>query len=232
MRRAAHTASLRRPVARVRASTTRYLLDRVGLLGVVWSGHAPEVERLRLLCLMRVLAFGVDIQLLEHGSSETVAREHPFDRLLDGLFGTSRHELGIRGRAQTARIAGMPVVLLVGDLVPGQDNLGSVNHHDVVTAVEIGREVGLVLATKKLSDLRGEPTQHDTIRVHDPPVAHDLMRLCRVGSHIFLLAVSSRLIVRETAGYRHLRSSVKSACSNPHHTRCLLYTSPSPRDGL
>jgi hypothetical protein len=42
----------------------------------------------------------------------------------------------------------VPVELLVHDLVPRQNHLGGVDNHDVIAAVEMWREIWLVLAAQ------------------------------------------------------------------------------------
>ena len=51
-------------------------------------------------------------------------------------------------RPDAARIAGMPVIGLVGALVAGQHDLLGVDHDDVVAAVDMGRKGRLLLAAQ------------------------------------------------------------------------------------
>ena len=64
--------------------------------------------------------------------------------------------------ALTAWIASIACVDLVGLLLAGEDDFGSVDDDDVVTAVYVRSEVGFVLSAEQLGDL-GAQTTHDLV---------------------------------------------------------------------
>ena len=70
------------------------------------SARRPSVldlQRLRLLCLVRVLGSRVDLQLRELLAGEAVAGQHSLDRLADHLFGAPLEHLPQRPRLDPAR---------------------------------------------------------------------------------------------------------------------------------
>ena len=112
-----------------------------------------EVEHLGVLGAVRMLGAGVDAQVAHLLAAERAAREHPLDRLLDHPLGEAALE-DLAGGAEldAARIAGVPVVALVGALVAGQLHLLGVDDDDVVAHVHVRREGRLVLAAQDLGD--------------------------------------------------------------------------------
>src|SRR6266699_1798200 len=122
------TAFLRRPVPRRNKSANL----QVSLL--------VEGQGLRLLCLVPMLGTGVDTKTGEHIRTEGVALEHPLHRvgqregrvdLLGALQGT---------RPQATGVAAVVRVLLVAELGARHLDLGGVDHHYVVTGVQVWRE--------------------------------------------------------------------------------------------
>src|SRR5436190_20542443 len=79
---------------------------------------ALDLERLGRLCSMRVLGAGVDLQLADLGAPEAVPRQHALDGVAQHLRRPAV-ELGAQRPAlEPARIAGVPVVDLVVELLP------------------------------------------------------------------------------------------------------------------
>ena len=72
--------------------------------------------------------------------------------------------------------------LLVG-LAVGQDDLVGVDDDDVVAAVLIGGEPGLVLPTEQVRGLSREAAENDIGGVNDVPVLLDVARLRCVRAH-------------------------------------------------
>src|SRR5580693_9282509 len=90
-------ASLRQ-WARPRCYSSRFLAALLGNL--------PDLVRLRLLRLVRVVGTGVDLELAERLAAERVLRQHPLDGLLDGSLRVLGHQVRVADRAQAARVAG------------------------------------------------------------------------------------------------------------------------------
>src|SRR5262249_18850691 len=126
---------------------------------------------------------GVDLELRQLLAPEAVAREHPPDRLAEYL---GRHALELfaqRALAQPSGVAGVPVVELVVELVPGHGDLLRVHHDAEVARVDMGRELRLALAAQPVGDLRREPAQGLPLGVDDVPVALNFARFGAVGLH-------------------------------------------------
>ena len=82
-----------------------------------------------------------------------------------------------------AGIARVAVVRLLRVLFSGKLELVRVDHDDKVTRVDMGREFGLVLATKAQSDFAGKTAEHLVTGIDHEPVALNLKRLGREGLH-------------------------------------------------
>src|SRR5262245_39559587 len=130
-----------------------------------------------------MLGAGVDLQLRQLLAAEAVAREHAPDRLAEHLRRHALELLSERPLAQAAGVAGMPVVHLVLELVPGHGDLLRVHDYDEVAGVDVRRELRLAFAAQAIGDLRREPAQGLPLGVDDVPVALNLARFGAVGLH-------------------------------------------------
>src|SRR5437899_11118017 len=83
-------------------------------------------------------------------------REHPPHRLLDHALGMLRQQGCERPEALVPHVARVPEVPLLLELAAGQLDLLGVHDHDEVTAVQVRRERGLVLAAQDLRNARLE----------------------------------------------------------------------------
>jgi hypothetical protein len=110
-------------------------------------------------------------------------REHPLDGLLDRLLGVPLEQLGVRRRAQAARVARVAVGHLGLALVAGQRDLVGVDHDHEVARVDVRGVHRLVLATQERGSLGGEPAEHDVGRVDDVPLTLDVAGLGAVRAH-------------------------------------------------
>src|SRR5919204_4515233 len=77
-----------------------------------------HLERLRRLCLVRMLGPRVDLQLHELAASQPVLREHAADGDPQDLLRAPLELLAQGAAADSAGVAGMPVVALLVELVP------------------------------------------------------------------------------------------------------------------
>src|SRR6478736_1244312 len=136
-----------------------------------------DLEGDGLLGRVRVLGTAVDLELGELLAGQRVLREHAADGLLDGLLGALGEQLGVGGRPQTTREAGVAVGLLLLELGAGEGDLVGVDDDDEVTGVDVRRELRLVLAPEQDSGLARETAEHDVGRVDDVPRASDLAGL-------------------------------------------------------
>src|SRR6185295_1319908 len=112
-----------------------------------------DLHRRRLLRLVWVLGSGVDLQLLQLPAREAVSGEHPLDRHADDLLRSALEHLAERPRAQSAWIAAVAVIDLVVEFVPGDLDLGRIDHDHEVPGVAVRRVFRLALAAERVGDL-------------------------------------------------------------------------------
>src|ERR1700758_4502782 len=151
-----------------------------------------DLEWLRLLSAVRVLATGKHMKLLEHAPAEGILRQHALDGELDHPLRMLGQELLERDRLDAANVAGVVVVDLVAELAPGDADLLRVHDHDVIAHIDVGAVVSLVLALEAMGDLRGETPQRLVAGVDDEPVAADARGLGKYGLHRSLVATCQR----------------------------------------
>src|SRR5207237_7810556 len=101
----------------------------------------------------------------------------------DDLGGAPVELLAQRAALEPAGIAGMPVVLLLVELVAGDLDLLGVHDDDEVAGVHVRRVLRLPLPAQCVGDLGREAAQGLPLGVHDVPVARDLSGLGVVGLH-------------------------------------------------
>src|ERR1700730_15468581 len=108
-----------------------------------------DIEKLRLLRLVRVLGSGKDPEVLHDPTPERPARHHALDRLLDDAFGMLAVENGaLAAPLDAAGITGIQIEDAVGALVAGQLDLLGVDDDDVVAAIHMRGERWLMLAAQ------------------------------------------------------------------------------------
>src|SRR5205814_6618063 len=104
-----------------------------------------DLQSPRLLRVVWVAGDPVDLELLRHGASEAVLREHSLDRPLDHALGMGpEHRLGAH-LFEAADVAGVPAILLVLELPSRELDLFSVDHDHVIADVKVRTEARLVL---------------------------------------------------------------------------------------
>src|ERR671918_489103 len=167
--------SFRRPVASTFVS--------VSAMVSALPGDLAEPQLRRALGLVRVIGAGVHRQLAEHLTAQPSLRQHAADRLLDQPLGMALGQPLVGDLLQPARVLGVAVVHLLALLLPGEPNLGRVDHYDVVAHVDVWSPDGLVLAAEDPSDLRGQPPQDGPFGVDHVPAPLDVLRLRHVRLH-------------------------------------------------
>ena len=89
-----------------------------------------------------------------HGlGADGVRGDHALDSVGHSLVAVLSHQGLVLGLLQAADPAGMSAMELLLQLLAGQDSLIAVDDDDVVTAVNVGGESGLVLAAQDDSSL-------------------------------------------------------------------------------
>ena len=77
----------------------------------------------------------------------------------------------------------VPPIDLVRQLAPGEMDLLGVDHHDVISHVEMRREGRLVLPPQDVSHLTGQSAQHLALGVDQEPFPLYRVFLCHHGRH-------------------------------------------------
>ena len=120
---------------------------------------------------MIVLAARIDAELLEHISAEGILGEHSLDRLVHGELGLLVHEFLVLHFFKAADVAGVIAVILLFELLAGEDHLVAVDDDDMVAAVDVGGVFGLVLPFENSRHLRSKTSEHHIGGVDDVPLA-------------------------------------------------------------
>src|SRR5207237_8556880 len=95
-------------------------LAHCALLSSTWGilRGLDDIERLRLLRLVRMVRSGVDLELAGQLTAQLALRQHAAHRLFDQLGGTALAHLAGGRRLQATRIAGVAVIHLLLLLAP------------------------------------------------------------------------------------------------------------------
>ena len=122
---------------------------------------------------MLVLCAIIDVEVSQDSSTETVLGEHTLDDLAEeAVRALSLQEAGAKLTLSTGVARELKIDAVV-PLLTSEDYLVGVDYDHVVPAVYVGREVGLVLTAKELSDLGAYTAQALSCCVHDDPLLGD-----------------------------------------------------------
>src|SRR5260370_42549327 len=116
----------------------------------------------------------VDLKLAGHGPAEAPLREHALDGPLDHALGMALEHALRAHLAQTADVAGMPPVDLVGELPARQVDLLGVDHHYMIPDVEVRGESRLVVSPQDVGHPARQPSGDLAAGVDDAPLPLDL----------------------------------------------------------
>src|SRR5436190_5785824 len=104
-----------------------------------------ELQRFGRLRRMRMLWASVDLELGDLSAREPVLREHPPNGLADHFLGAAPELFPERSASEPAWVAGMAVVPLLVELVPGDLHLLGIHDDDEVAGVDVRRVLRLAL---------------------------------------------------------------------------------------
>ena len=133
-----------------------------------------ELEGLRLLGDVRMLAALVDLELCGHLAAHLVLGEHSLDGLLDDGLGTAGKELDEGLFAETTGEAGVAAIELGVSLEAGEDDLLGIDDDDVVAHINVRSVEGVELAGENRSCCGGEASESFAGGVDDKPLALDV----------------------------------------------------------
>lgn len=126
----------------------------------------------------------VDMQVTQLLCTELGLREHTLDHLdeqrvitgLDRLLERLGHKVCRSERTLTARITRITEIFVLVHLVAVHNDFVGIDDDYIRATIDIGREVCLIFATKKLRNLRAQTTEDLTFGVNDHPLLVDLLR--------------------------------------------------------
>ena len=136
-----------------------------------------------------LLAF-VDLAAQQRPAADAVLGQHALDSQLHSQAGLLGHQGLVLGLLQTADVTGVGAIILVDQLVTGQHSLTSVDDDDVVTSVNMGGVLNLVLALQQGSGSGSHAAQGLTGGVQDVPFAFNGLVLGHESGLILFLHYS------------------------------------------
>ena len=125
---------------------------RFGFVHLLLPPHS-NLNSFGLLSSMSMVSSLVAVQAGHSLGADGVRGDHALDSVGHGLVAVLSHQGLVLGLLQAADPAGMSAMELLLQLLAGQDSLIAVDDDDVVTAVNVGGESGLVLAAQDDSSL-------------------------------------------------------------------------------
>ena len=142
---------------------------------------------------MRVFATGINTQICHLLAAECTTRQHALDGGSHDPIGKfSLKYLASGTLLNAARMAGMPIINLVGPLLAGQLDFIGVDDDNIVAHIHMRGKSRLVLAAQAHCDDRRQTAQNDAFGINQEPLFVDISRFCCVGFHyLTILAVSA-----------------------------------------
>ena len=150
----------------------------------VSSSSQLQLELNGLLGLLIVLGASVNKELLGHLVAEGALGQHSANRLAERELALVGHQLAIGDLLESACVAGVIVVDLLIQLLAGKDELVGVDDDDVVAAVAVGGEGGLMLSAKHGRHLRSQTAENHTLSVDHVPLTLDVLGIRHISTHV------------------------------------------------
>src|ERR1700722_6496259 len=130
---------------------------------------------------------GIDLEMAHDPPSQRAAREHPLHRLEDDtLRMPAVEDRAFAAAFDAAGIARVPIEDTVAALVAGELHFLGIDDDHVVAAIHVWGIGGLVLAAKTQGYDRGDPAEHQAVRVDQQPLLVDLVGFEGKGRHRIL----------------------------------------------
>ena len=116
-------------------------------------------------------------------AADRILREHTLHCQLNCQLRTLSHEGLVLGFLQAANPARMSLVVLLSQLVAGQDCLGSVDNDNEIAGINVRGELYLMLAAKESCYSSCGTTQRLVCCVDDIPLAVNVLSLSHISGH-------------------------------------------------
>ena len=123
----------------------------------------------------------VELQAGELSAADAVLGQHALDSQLHGELGTLRHQRAVLDVLEVADPAGVMIVVLVVELLAGENGLVNIHDDDEIAAVHVRGEVNLVLAAQQLGSGDSSAAQGLACCVEDVPFSLDVLFLSHSG---------------------------------------------------
>ena len=133
---------------------------------------------------MRMLSTLVQVQTGHAVTAQSVLGQHALDGDFHSVVGAVLHHGTSLGLLQAADPAGYTVVDLLLCLLAGQNSLVGVDNDHVVTAVNVGSEVDLVLAAQQVGSDHSGTAQGLTGCIDDVPLTLHGLLLSEGSGHM------------------------------------------------
>ena len=127
---------------------------------------------------MGMFGTGINAQVRHLLATQRVARNHAFNRLDNDAFGMIAADDFFSGNIlDTAGMSRMAVINFVVHLFARQVNLFGIDDDNIVTAINVRRETGFMLAAQNLRDQACQTTQNQIFGINQIPLLFDFGRL-------------------------------------------------------
>ena len=122
---------------------------------------------------MGMLRTGIHLEVLEDSLAQTGLGKHTANGLFDHELRLLLQVVLSGCETLSAGITRVSYIDLLGQFVARELHLLRIDDDDVVTAIDVGRVAGLVLAAEDLGDLRCKTSQHLVRRIYHHPFLGD-----------------------------------------------------------
>ena len=141
------------------------------------------VPDLGLLGGMVVLAAAIDVQTSQGVLGDGVLGQHAADGQLHGQRGLGLHQGAVLDFLQAADPTGVVTIVLLIQLLAGQDSLLGIDDDDKIAAVSVGSELGLPLAAQQVRGQSGGLAQGLPGGIQYIPGARDVPLVSHKSGH-------------------------------------------------
>ena len=124
---------------------------------------------------MLVLRTRVYLQLLKHLTSQSILRQHAFDRVLYSQLRLGRHQLLANHFLLTTGLTGMGAVHLLLQLLTGKLDLRRIHNDHVISHIHEGSKLRLVLTPQDRRHLRSQTTHRQTGSINNIPLSVNIL---------------------------------------------------------